>query len=363
MKTKTLTYILSFTYCIFIGFSQFSYALTEQEFMNEVEKAKKGSVDAQFNLGLWFYKGTEIRKQDYNKALQMFQLAADQGDAAAQLFLGSMYHKAEGVPQDYKKAIKWYRLSAAQGNTHAQKFLKLAENQLKEEVGIAKEAKELVKGLQQDDLGEPPGQAQQQNNTKTISSVEMEIEFQKSEIPKRNKNWSRVLEIVKPLAEQGHAGSQGRLGALYLHGLGIAKNPTEGLKWLSLSAKQGDIKAEFNLGQLYQKGIGVPKDVNEAIRWLTLAADKGHKKSQSQLGIIYFSSNDGISPNDVKAFKYFSLAAKQGDKNSQFGLGILYENGVHVSKNKQEAIKWYKLAADQGHSKAKQFLEKLTKKQ
>jgi hypothetical protein len=133
MKNKTLAFILSFTYFIFIGFSQFSYALTEQEFMDEVEKAKKGSVDAQFNLGLWFYKGTEIRQQDYNKALQMFQLAADQGDAAAQLFLGSIYHKAEGVPQDYKKAIKWYRLSAAQGNAHAQKFLKLAENQLKEE--------------------------------------------------------------------------------------------------------------------------------------------------------------------------------------------------------------------------------------
>jgi len=34
-----------------------------------------------------------------------------------------MYEKGEGIPQDYQEAIKWYRLAAEQGNADAQMVL------------------------------------------------------------------------------------------------------------------------------------------------------------------------------------------------------------------------------------------------
>ena len=37
----------------------------------------------------------------------MFRLAADQGIAPAQVILGVMYAKGQGVPQDYSEAVKW----------------------------------------------------------------------------------------------------------------------------------------------------------------------------------------------------------------------------------------------------------------
>ena len=37
---------------------------------------------------------------DYAEAVKMFRLAADQGIAPAQILLGAMYAKGEGVPQD-----------------------------------------------------------------------------------------------------------------------------------------------------------------------------------------------------------------------------------------------------------------------
>ncbi len=55
------------------------------------------------------------------EALKFYRLAAEQGYAAAEGSLGSMYYLGRGVPQDYAEALKWYRLSVEQGNAVAQK--------------------------------------------------------------------------------------------------------------------------------------------------------------------------------------------------------------------------------------------------
>ena len=76
--------------------------------------------DAQDALqtGLRYYDS-----KDYGEALKWVRKSADQGDAKAQGFLGSMYHSGKGVPQNYREAAKWYRKSANQGNALAQSSL------------------------------------------------------------------------------------------------------------------------------------------------------------------------------------------------------------------------------------------------
>ena len=58
--------------------------------------------------------------RDDAAAVLWYQLAAGQGDAAAQLNLGVLHGNGQGVAQDYAEAVKWYRLAAAQGNDVAQ---------------------------------------------------------------------------------------------------------------------------------------------------------------------------------------------------------------------------------------------------
>jgi hypothetical protein len=43
---------------------------------------------------------------DYAKALKEFGALARQGNAGAQMYLGTMYSKGHGVPQDYKEAVR-----------------------------------------------------------------------------------------------------------------------------------------------------------------------------------------------------------------------------------------------------------------
>jgi uncharacterized protein len=56
----------------------------------------------------------------YTTALQLAQPLAEQGDARAQLVLGLMYGKGQGVPQAHDEAVKWYRLAADQNEAQAQ---------------------------------------------------------------------------------------------------------------------------------------------------------------------------------------------------------------------------------------------------
>jgi hypothetical protein len=51
--------------------------------------------------------------QDYAEAAKWLRLAADQGLADAQYFLGFAYATGEGVPQDYVQAHMWFNLGAS----------------------------------------------------------------------------------------------------------------------------------------------------------------------------------------------------------------------------------------------------------
>ena len=61
---------------------------------------------------------------DYTKAVEYYQKAAEQGNAAAQYNLGVYYYNGEGVPQSYTEAVKWFKKAAEQGHAKAIEVLK-----------------------------------------------------------------------------------------------------------------------------------------------------------------------------------------------------------------------------------------------
>ena len=62
-------------------------------------------------------------KKEQNKDFKRFRKAAKQGDPQAQYNLGLCYYKGLGVKQDDRKADKWIRKAAEQGNKDAQNHL------------------------------------------------------------------------------------------------------------------------------------------------------------------------------------------------------------------------------------------------
>jgi|SRR6266478_9585962 TPR repeat protein len=73
--------------------------------------ATQGNADAQFWLGTGYERGW-FGTIDYREALKWLRKAADQGLPNAQLSLGQMYEDGEGVRESDSLAASWYRKAA-----------------------------------------------------------------------------------------------------------------------------------------------------------------------------------------------------------------------------------------------------------
>lgn len=79
-----------------------------------LEKAVKGSADAQYQLGSLYLSGKGTL-QDFEEAAKWFKSAAEQNHAPAQYELGLLYHNGLGVDLDNEKSYMWLNLAAAAG--------------------------------------------------------------------------------------------------------------------------------------------------------------------------------------------------------------------------------------------------------
>ena len=87
-------------------------------------------------------------------------------------------------------------------------------------------------------------------------------------------DYATALRELRPLAEQGNAGTQRVLGVMYGKGRGIPQDYAEALQWYRKAAEQGDAHAQYNLGSMYRDGHGVPQDYVQAYMWFKLAASR-----------------------------------------------------------------------------------------
>jgi hypothetical protein len=80
--------------------------------------AEQGDAEAQFGLGFYLAAGTGT--QDYVRALEWYQKAADQNHRLAQFNLGQMFAHGQGMPKSDSMALMWIRRAADGGDAGAQ---------------------------------------------------------------------------------------------------------------------------------------------------------------------------------------------------------------------------------------------------
>ena len=74
--------------------------------------AEQGDAGAQLNLATCYLNGGGV-EQDPVEAVAWYRKAAEQGHEWAQVLLAVFYANGEGVPQDYVQAHKWSNLVAS----------------------------------------------------------------------------------------------------------------------------------------------------------------------------------------------------------------------------------------------------------
>src|SRR5262245_6412249 len=86
-------------------------------------------------------------------------------------------------------------------------------------------------------------------------------------MPYAQRDYVRALRLLAPLAEQGNAIAQLKLGMIFLRGKVDSPDHVVALRWFTKAAEQGQAAAQFELGRIYRDGLGTPVDGRAAVYW------------------------------------------------------------------------------------------------
>ena len=168
------------------------------------KQAESGDAAAQFELGRYFAREagkTDSEKRalrDQKRAYDWYAKSAEQGFAEAQLSLGQMYIRGQGVAKDTSQGMDWQVKAAEQG---------LAEAQF--EVGM-----------------------------QYLSGVVLEQDSESA------------LDMLVKAANQYHVPAQKQLGTMYFQGAGVGKDLVQAHIWFSAADLCGDRAARGYLPML-----------------------------------------------------------------------------------------------------------------
>ena len=126
------------------------------------------------------------------------------------------------------------------------------------------------------------------------------------------------------------------LGGCHFFGLGVAKDPSEGLRWYKRSANVGHSFGQFNYANCKFNGHGCIKAVEEAVSFYRLAAEQNFDGASTNLGIIYQRGYDTVKEDHAESYKYFKKGASNGNIDSTNGLGCCLYQGQGVRKDVDE---------------------------
>ena len=131
-----------------------------------------------------------------------------------------------------------------------------------------------------------------------------------------SKDYATALKEWRPLAEQGDAAAQTRLGHMYNYGYGVTEDGAEAVKWYRKAAEQGYAWGQISLGLQYADGDGVTKDYAETVKWFRKAAEQGNADAQSELGFVYARGGKGVWQDLSAAHMWYNIAAVNGQRHS-----------------------------------------------
>jgi TPR repeat protein len=265
--------------------------------------ANEGYAPAQAILGNYYYYGRETDEgygveKDWEKAVELYRKAADQGEPGGLNNLGNSYFYGEGVERDEAKGIELYLESAKKGYAVAQ-----------------------------NNLG---------NCYYLGQAVEQDLE--------------KAVFWYRRAAFNGNPAAQGNYGELYYYGKEVEQNYEIAVEWFSKGADLGNDYSMYMLGECYLNGNGVTQDLTRAYEFYNKAAEMGHPWSQNAAGMFFFFGF-GVKQDYAKALEFFQKAVNDVPE-AQYYLGICYYYGYGVKEDQAEAQRFIEQAAENNFADA-----------
>jgi TPR repeat protein len=265
--------------------------------------ADAGSSEADHRLGLVFAEGQAGVERNDQRAAEYFGRAATAGHRRAQINLGILYLRGQGVARDLVQARAWLEKAAATDDPNALYALGRAMEEHDDTVGA--------------------------------DSV-------------------RAADVYRRAAEKGHALAALRYGLAMVDGLGVKRDPNGAQTWLLQANDSGVPEAALALGDLSARTAASrdkeanAKIVERAVSWYEVAAKAGVPSAQFKLANAYFAGA-GIARDPVQALAWYGRAAQQGLPEAENAFGVMLTGGVAGTPDPVEGYKWLILAEAGGY--------------
>lgn len=162
-------------------------------------------------------------------------------------------------------------------------------------------------------------------------------------------------------SEKGSLQAEMLLGAAYLSGTKLLKDPQMAGKYLLAVAQQQSVEPSFQsswalaqywIALMYEHGNGVEKAHDKAIQYLQMAAANGNYPAQFDLASLYNEGSGGLAMDKTQACKLFEKAAEQGHVRAMHNVGYCYQVGTGGPKDDKKAIEYYTKAAEAGSTRS-----------
>ncbi|GES93543.1 kinase-like domain-containing protein [Rhizophagus clarus] len=290
--------------------------------------ADLGNALGMYNLGDCYLNGIET-DIDKKKAFELFQKAADLGNANGIINLGNCYLDGIGTDIDKKKAFELFQKAADLENAPGINSLGYC---YLDGIGTdinKKKAFELYQKAA--DLENAPG----------INSLGgCYLNGIGTDIDKK-----KAFELYQKAADLENAPGINSLGYCYQHGIGTDINKKKAFELFQKAADLENAPGINSLGYCYQHGIGTDIDKKKAFELFQKAADLGNAYGINSLGYCY-QHGIGTDIDKKKAFELFQKAADLGNASGINSLGGCYLNGIGTDIDKKKAFELYQKAAN-----------------
>lgn len=303
--------------------------------------AEAGGEEAQYRLGLWYYRG-KYGEVDYAKAYKFFEKAALQGNIDAIYHVGSMLHQGQGVEKNDKLAAKHYRKAMRGGHKYARNSLGrlLKENQA-DSVEGSKYFKEACRLLDRREweFTRKGLRLKSRQPIATSDGLGGGVNITQKMIDKIHEQAYR--QLVKA-ADQGSSDAYVYMGAMLIQGMGIPKQVDRGIEYLKKAVKGGNLFGNLVLGSMYESGNGVKRNYKKSIKYYFMGTLGTFDKINDELTYVDWATMRAKGNNDIE---WLFKAAER----------------AHLRRYDREAYVRYFICVQRNHKKAVEHLDAIAK--
>lgn len=340
----------------------------------EVEQARHALIKladeeyshAQYLLGTCYYSGLFNFKKNQRKAVDLFELAAENGNAFAKASLGASYAAGTGVWKNYKKAIGWLEAALAADADYSipeRPSPPLSANNENEPSGPAAPA--IAGAIFRDPIvtartathfllgqllthEEKKEEAQEHFVTAATAGPDGRDGLYLAAIQAAlnyafGNGAERDMDKANAMLEQSRK-LTGRLGATIIHNYANLKQVDDFAVVQveeEFAERSEKVQRALELRIANMLGNKKSKDYNatEAARWYQVAAENGQAWGMLELAFMHVDGDLG-APDPAQAFKWFEQAGS-GDRPKHWlglaNLAICYANGYGTPRDPEKA--------------------------